>query len=129
MIKILFSLSFIFFCQLGNAQNIGEIREVKLVLEDLPFSGDAIQANFISEDSSEIFSFNHMVWLDKHVSLLNFFHTYRDSCLIQSYHFSATLIYIPLEEYNYVRYEGYLPTGKMANTWVLTSILKEENDY
>jgi hypothetical protein len=34
------------------------------------------------------------------------------------------MIYIPVEQYNYVRYEGYLPTGKVANTWVLTSILK-----
>ena len=125
---LIFNLSLLFICQVTNAQEIGEIREVTLILEDIPISGDAIQPNFITTDSNEIFSFNHTDWLDKHVSLFSFYHTYRDSCLLTPMRFSVTMIYIPIEQYTYVRYEGYIPTGEVGNTWVLTSILRAKDE-
>lgn len=129
MIKIvLFSLSLFLLNGYSRGQEIGDIQEVKLILQDIPYSGDAIQPNFMSLDSSEVISFTHMDWLDKHVTLLDFFHTYRYTCLEGNFIFKATMIYIPMEQYNHVRYEGYIPTGEIANQWVLTSIVKEEDD-
>jgi len=114
--------------QISNAQEVGEIKEIKLILGDIPFSGDAIQPNFITPDTSEIFSFNHMDWQDKHVSLFDFFHTYRDSCAEKQLYFNVTMIYIPKEQYNHVRYEGYIPTGEIINQWVLTSIIRDTRE-
>lgn len=127
--KIIFFILPLFYSyQVCYAQKVGEIKEVKLILSDIARSGDAIQPNFITPDTSEIFSFNHTDWQDKHVSLFEFFHTYRDSCVENQLHFNVTMIYLPLEQYNYVRYEGYLPTGEIANQWVLTSIIREAKE-
>ena len=106
------------------SQDLGEIREVELILVDIPFSGDAKQTNFLTLDSTEIISFNDITWLDKHFQLYDFFHKYRDACFNTKFHFVVTMIYIPIEDYEYKRYEGYLPTGKKVNTWVLTSIIE-----
>ena len=129
MKEILFSFVLCFLNSEINAQEIGEIREVKLKLMDIPFSGDAIQPNFINDDSSEIISFNHMDWLDKHVSLYDFFHRYRDSCSEIDYVFNVTMIFIPKEQFTHVRYEGYIPTGEILNQWVLTSIVRSETEH
>lgn len=114
------------FSLLGFTQKIGEIRTLKLILTDVPISGDAIQAHFVTKDSRE-FSFDSINWLDKHISLFEFYHTYRDSCLKNKLNFEVTMIYIPMETYIYQRYEGYFPTGETANQWALTSIVKAEN--
>ena len=106
-------------------QKIGEIQEIELVLVDMPFSGDAKQANFMTLDSSEVISFNDMTWLDKHTNLYDFFHKYKDACRDSVIHFLVTMIFIPKEVYVYERYEGYKPTGELLNTWVLTSIILE----
>jgi hypothetical protein len=108
------------------SQEIGEIRELELILGDIPSSGGAKQANFITLDTTEIYSFNDMNWLDKHVHLYDFFHKYRDICTDTSFHFMVTMIYIPKESYEHKRYEGYIPTGRIVNTWVLTSIIEIE---
>lgn len=129
MKEILFSFVLCFLNSEINAQEIGEIREVKLKLMDIPFSGDAIQPNFIYDNTSEIISFNHMDWLDKHVSLYDFFHRYRDSCSEIDYVFNVTMIFIPKEQFTHVRYEGYIPTGKILNQWVLTSIVRSETEH
>ena len=50
MKEILFSFVLCFLNSEINAQEIGEIREVKLKLMDIPFSGDAIQPNFIYDN-------------------------------------------------------------------------------
>lgn len=127
MYHLLFS--FIFFCiPFTNAQEIGEIKEMKMILADIPFSGDAIQPNFIIPNSNEIYSFNHTTWLDKHFPLLDFFNTYKDSCRDNTLGFTVTMIYIPMEVYNHVRYEGYVNTEVKENLWVLTSILRTEGE-
>lgn len=124
--KTLYCILQLFLCsQFCNAQEVGEIKEIKLILNGIPFSGDAIQPNFITPDTSEIFSFNHMDWQDKHVSLFDFFHAYRDSCTEKQLYFNVTMIYIPKEQYKHVRYEGYIPTGEIINQWVLTSIVRD----
>ena len=129
MKEILFSFVLCFLNSEINAQEIGEIREVKLKLIDIPFSGDEIQPNFINDDTREIISFNHMDWLDKHVSLYDFFHRYRDSCSEIDYVFNVTMIFIPKEQFTHVRYEGYIPTGEILNQWVLTSIVRSETEH
>lgn len=128
MKQLIFSLLLSLLYSGIRAQEIGEIREVTLTLADIPISGDAIQPNFMSDDPTEIISFNHMGWLDKHLTLYDFFHRYRDSCLEIAYVFDVTMIYIPKEQFTYVRYEGYLPTGEIQNQWVLTSIVERETE-
>ncbi len=128
MKNLFFIIPLFFIYQLCNGQEIGEIKEVKLILSDIPFSGDAIQPNFITPDTSEMFTFNHMDWQDKHVSLFDFFHTYRDSCIANQLYFDVTMIYIPKEQYKHVRYEGYIPTGEITNQWVLTSIIRDTKE-
>lgn len=124
--RIVISFSFTFLSLFSYSQEIGEIREVKLVLVDFLFTDDAHQADFKITESGEYISFDDMHWLDKHFPLYDFFHAYRDSVKSESLVFSATLIYIPFKEYSYVRYEGYNPSGQIENTWILTSILKED---
>ena len=127
MIKHLLLLLVFFSCfHEVNAQEIGEIKEVTLILADIPFSGEDYQPNFMDSDTNEVISFNRTTWLDKHVSLFDFFQTYRDSCLENTLYFHLTMIYLPIEDETYLRNEGFIPTGKMVNTWVLTSILSEE---
>ena len=112
------------FC--STAQSVGELKEIRVLLIDMPISGDAIQVNFNLEKPDEYISFDYITWLDKHLSLFEFYHTYKDSCVDANLQFRATMVYIPMEVHNFVRYEGFIPTGKIENTWVLTSILKEE---
>ncbi|WP_422359153.1 hypothetical protein [Reichenbachiella sp.] len=129
MKKILFTVALCYhFIPTSQAQTIGEIREEVLILTDIPFSGDAIQPNFINADTSEVYSFNHMDWLDKHVSLYDFFHKYRDLCIEKQLYFTITMIYIPKKQYYHDRYEGYLPTGETVDQWVLTSIVRNEEE-
>lgn len=33
-----------------------------------------------------------------------------------------------MQQYKHVRYEGFFPTGEIINQWVLTSILKDEEE-
>jgi hypothetical protein len=119
MKKILFSIVICFLSSGICAQEIGEIKEVKLTLMDIPISGDAIQPNFLNDVTSEIISFNHMDWLDKHVSLYDFFHKYKDSCSEIAYAFIVTMIYIPMEQFKH---------GEILNQWVLTSIIRSETE-
>ena len=129
MKKYFLSLFLVVFLGIQSfSQEVGEIREIELVLVDIPFSGDAKQPNFFTLDSSEIYSFNDLDWLDKHLGLYEFFHKYNDICQVQSLHFMVTMIYIPKEVYVHQRYEGYQPTGEIMNTWVLTSIIEIVND-
>ena len=125
------SLNILLLCLLSHvcsAQEIGEIREVKLWLGDIPTSGGSIQVNFITADTSEIYSFNHVDWLDKHLSLYAFNQMYRDSCFQTHVSFFITMIYIPMEQVNHERYKGYIPTGEVKNQWVLTSVLRAKED-
>ncbi len=112
----------------AHAQEVGEIKEETLILSDIPTSGEDIQTNFFTLDSSELISFGYSTWLDKHLTLYTFFQNYRDSCRMQALYFSATMIYIPRMIYTYKRYEGYSPTGEIRNEWVLTSIVKLERE-
>jgi hypothetical protein len=126
--SILFSIVLCVFSFYSAAQEVGDIREIKLVLLDMPISGDAIQTNFMATDYSESISFNHINWQDKHWSLFDFYHTFKDTCQKSNLQFAVTMIYIPLSVYTYVRYEGYVPTGIVEKTWVLTSIVKVEGE-
>lgn len=128
MRTLIFSFILIFSAQVCS-QEIGDVREVELILVDIPFSGDAKQPNFITPDSTEIISFNDMDWLDKHIDLYYFFHKYKDICKDSSYHFMVTMIYIPTENYIHKRYEGYIPTGEKVNSWVLTSIVEIRKNH
>lgn len=122
--KILFVVLLICFTyQVCDGQEVGDLREVKLILVDVLQSGDAIQANFITPDSAEIFSFTYMDWLDQHVSLFDFFQSYKDAFSEKQLYFNATMVFIPREQYEHVRYEGYFQTGVFAHQWVLTSIV------
>lgn len=111
--KILFGIILLCVSLFSRAQEVGQIRELKMMLLDIPFSGDAIQPKFTNSDKSEILSFIQMTWLDKHVTLSDFFHLYKDSSIDNILNFTITMIYIP--------------TVDKVNEWVLISIVKEDN--
>ena len=107
-----------------HAQEVGEVRELTVILSDIPTSGDAIQPNFITSDTSEIFSFNHMTWLDKQQSLFDFFSRYKDLCHDTMLYFTLTMSYVQKEVFTHTRSEGYVATGEKATMWVLNRVVR-----
>lgn len=104
------------------AQDVDSTRNVHLVLMDIPFSGDDIQPNFKVVETGEFLSFNRASWLVKPLSLYDFNQRYKDICMDSTIEFTATLVYKPIEQFTYERYEGYTSTGKFENTWALVKL-------
>lgn len=104
------------------SQQLGEIKEVELILEDIPFSGDAKQVNFRSIESNQWFSFNDITWKDSTHSLYDFFHMYHEDCQQKQFQFKVKMVYLQQEVFEYKRYVGYVSTGKLENAWVLQEI-------